>query len=764
MKIQTTRVYSELDKAIKAGYTTVSAQGSSRCLGEGTQIRMFDGRLKPVELIIIGDRVMNISGDGYNTVLSTHSGVDKLYKVRQKRGVDYIVNSNHILSLKQTRTQGRKIAIEGFKSAEKREWVYESFNRDKIYDFDIDCFKSQSENFRLRYTGFKNTMCELSEAPLPIDPYYMGMWLGDGCSIRPHEITNIDKEIIDWFYDFAKTLETYAYRIDSVSHRFMICEEGFRNKALKGKTRDFRDRFRNLNLIKNKHIPDIYIYNSYDNRLKLLAGLIDSDGYQTGRNTIAITQKNRKILEGVLEICRLSGFYTNGIIEIGASMKRKDGSVYEGRAYSIEINHSDFKDLNQFIKIPRKRIKDKNCNRNYFSTTITIENAGIGSYYGFELDNSPYFMIEDGTVCHNSSKTYNILIWLIIYCLQHPGTRLSIVRSTLPALKGSVFIDFKEILIKMGIFDEGALNKTDFIYHFSNGSWVEFFSTDSEQKIRGRKRDILYCNEANELKFIEWQQLKMRTTRFSIVDYNPSFSEEHWLCDLNKEKRTYHFISTYLDNPFLEQTIVDEIESLSDKNKSLWQIYGLGLQAQIEGLIFKDITLIDEIDPYIKKRGKGMDFGFTNDPTAIIDCVLDGSNLYLDEQCYKTKMLTGDIIEELKGCEQRIMSESADPRLIQEIANAGILIYPVEKGAGSIMAGITYMLGLKIHVTKRSYNLLKEFKNYTYLQDKNGRWINQPIDKYNHGIDAVRYWILGEILGKIIIAKDIDKDDLYLPL
>lgn len=363
-----------------------------------------------------------------------------------------------------------------------------------------------------------------------------------------------------------------------------------------------------------------------------------------------------------------------------------------------------------------------------------------------------------------SSKTYNILIWLIIYCLQHPGTRLSIVRSTLPALKGSVFIDFKEILIKMGIFDEGALNKTDFIYHFSNGSWVEFFSTDSEQKIRGRKRDILYCNEANELKFIEWQQLKMRTTRFSIVDYNPSFSEEHWLCDLNKEKRTYHFISTYLDNPFLEQTIVDEIESLSDKNKSLWQIYGLGLQAQIEGLIFKDITLIDEIDPYIKKRGKGMDFGFTNDPTAIIDCVLDGSNLYLDEQCYKTKMLTGDIIEELKGCEQRIMSESADPRLIQEIANAGILIYPVEKGAGSIMAGITYMLGLKIHVTKRSYNLLKEFKNYTYLQDKDGRWINQPIDKYNHGIDAVRYWILGEILGKIIIAKDIDKDDLYLPL
>ena len=173
-----------------------------------------------------------------------------------------------------------------------------------------------------------------------------------------------------------------------------------------------------------------------------------------------------------------------------------------------------------------------------------------------------------------SSKTYNILIFLIAYVLARPRTSLSVVRKTLPALKGSVFRDFKEIMQdKFRLWDNRAMNKSDMVYTFPNGSFAEFFSTDNEQKIRGRKRNILYANEANEISYLEWQQLVMRTTTFSIVDYNPSFTEEHWLCGLNKDPRTYHFISTYKDNPFLEQTIIDEIESLRDKNKTLWTVY-----------------------------------------------------------------------------------------------------------------------------------------------------------------------------------------------
>lgn len=349
-----------------------------------------------------------------------------------------------------------------------------------------------------------------------------------------------------------------------------------------------------------------------------------------------------------------------------------------------------------------------------------------------------------------SSKTYNVLIWLIVYCLSHPNTRLSIVRATLPAIKGSVLVDFKEILRRMGIYNERSLNKSELIYTFANGSWAEFFSTDSEQKLRGRKRDILFVNEANELGFIEWQQLKMRTTRLSIIDYNPSFSDEHWICEtVNQDPRTFHSVTTYLDNPFLEQTVIDEIESLREKNQSLWQVYGLGQQAVIEGLVFKHFGICETIPPHVRHRFIGMDFGFTNDPTAICEVALDGDSLYIDEIAYRTQMLSSDIITTLREAapKMRIISESADPRLIQEIYRAGIDIHPVKKFPGSIEAGLSKMQEYRIIITKRSTNVAKELRNYTYRQDKDGRWLNVAIDCYNHAIDAVRYVVMEQFMA-----------------
>lgn len=349
-----------------------------------------------------------------------------------------------------------------------------------------------------------------------------------------------------------------------------------------------------------------------------------------------------------------------------------------------------------------------------------------------------------------SSKTYNTLIWIILYCLRCPHTRLSIVRATLPALRGSVFVDFKDILLRMDLWDDVRLHKSEMVYQFSNGSWVEFFSTDSEQKLRGRKRDILFVNEANELSFIEWQQLKIRTTRLSIIDYNPSFSDEHWIHSVNQDPRTFHFITTYKDNPFLEQAIIAEIESLQSKSKTLWQVYGLGLQAVIEGLVFKEFEMVDEIPELARKHHlRGMDFGFANDPTAIVDVYPAGDTLYLDELCYRTEMLTSDIVALLKinGAGVVTISESADPRLVQEIYRAGVNIHPVQKFAGSIEAGISKLSEYHLKVTKRSYNLIKELRNYTYAQDKEGRWLNRPIDAYNHCIDAIRYVAMMKLMG-----------------
>ena len=351
-----------------------------------------------------------------------------------------------------------------------------------------------------------------------------------------------------------------------------------------------------------------------------------------------------------------------------------------------------------------------------------------------------------------SAKTYNTVIWIVCQCLSVPRTTVSICRSTLPSLKGSVLRDFIEVLQRIGEYSDKCYNKTDLIYTFQNGSWVEFFSCDNETKLRGRKRKILFVNEANELKYLEWQQLQLRTTQLSIIDYNPSFSDEHWICEVNKDPRTYHFISTYKDNPFLEQKVIDEIESLKRKNFSLWQIYGLGLQAQVEGLVFRNVEVVERITEtfYRRRRFIGMDFGYTNDPTAIVDVIIEEETktIYIDEICYRTSMLTSDIIAELKPQGQvKIVSENADPRLVHEIYRAGINIHPVVKYPGSIEAGITKMQEYKFVITKRSINVIKEFRNYTYQQDKEGKWLNTPIDVWNHAIDAIRYVVMSELLG-----------------
>lgn len=378
---------------------------------------------------------------------------------------------------------------------------------------------------------------------------------------------------------------------------------------------------------------------------------------------------------------------------------------------------------------------------------MTIQTTRVYAEIQSAIDNGYTTVSLQGS--SRSSKTYNTLIWLVVYCLTHPYTRLSIVRATLPAIKGSVYVDFKEILLRLGVWNDKAMNKSEMVYTFSNGSWVEFFSTDNEQKLRGRKRDILFVNEANELSFIEWQQLKMRTTKYTILDYNPSFSDEHWICSVNADHRTYHFISTYKDNPFLEQSIIEEIESLQYKNQSLWQVYGLGMQAVVEGLIFRNVEYVDDIPPQVRKRWRGMDFGFTNDPTAIVTVGVDGDNLYIDEVAYATQMLSSDIIRTLKAQDEplEVIAESADPRLLQEIYRAGINIHPVKKFQGSVDAGIQKMLQYKLHITKRSANIIKEQKNYTYRQDKEGKWLNEPIDAYNHAMDAVRYVVMQKLLG-----------------
>lgn len=361
-----------------------------------------------------------------------------------------------------------------------------------------------------------------------------------------------------------------------------------------------------------------------------------------------------------------------------------------------------------------------------------------------------------------SAKTWSVVQFLCIYCFNNAGTTVSIIRAGMPSIKRTVYRDFKNVMLSLGWWNDKSMNKSEYVYTFPNGSWIEFFSTDNEQKVRGSKRKILFVNEANELSFIEWQQLQMRTTEFSILDYNPSFSEEHWINQVNEEKNTYWFISTYKDNPFLEPKVIAEIESLKWKNPSLWRIYGLGQRAIVEGLVFENVV-VDDYIPVEAHRHRyiGMDLGYANDSTAIVEVMLWGNNMYLNELCYKTHMLTDEIIRTLKEIKghPEIISESADPRLVDEIYNAGLDIKPVKKFAGSINAGIMKMQQYKIHVTSKSTNLRKEFNNYTWRQDKEGKWLNEPIDMWNHCFTGDTLIVTSKGMKCI---KDIEEGDNVL--
>jgi phage terminase large subunit len=362
------------------------------------------------------------------------------------------------------------------------------------------------------------------------------------------------------------------------------------------------------------------------------------------------------------------------------------------------------------------------------------------------LDNSDKrITIEQGG--SRSGKTYNILMWLIFaYSDRNNGKTITICRKTFPALRASSMRDFFDILKKYDIYKEANHNKSNSEYLLNNNLF-EFISLDQPQKVRGRKRDVLYINEANELYFEDWQQLILRTTDKAILDYNPS-DEFHFIYDKIKPRDDAEFyITTYKDNPFLDIETVNEIERLKDVDENYWKIYGLGQIGSSQALIFR-INECNSIPPEAKFLSYGMDFGFTNDPTTLVAIYQQGDNIYLKELLYQTGLTNRDIDEKLKFHtveRKEIFADSAEPKSIEELYRMGWNVKPATKGQGSVNIGIDMMKRYQLHVTKDSVNMIKEFRNYKWQEDKNGNVLNTPVDMFNHTIDAIRYGLYDKL-------------------
>jgi phage terminase large subunit len=354
-------------------------------------------------------------------------------------------------------------------------------------------------------------------------------------------------------------------------------------------------------------------------------------------------------------------------------------------------------------------------------------------------------IVEQGGT--RSGKTYNILLWLIFYYTERNTDKtITICRKSFPSLRASVMRDFFDILRNHDLYREEFHNKSSHEYHL-NGNLVEFISLDQPQKIRGRKRNLLYINEANELFYEDWQQLIFRTDGRIILDYNPSESF-HWIYDRVIPREDCDFYqTTYRDNPFLDQQIKKEIERLKETDEDYWRIYGLGERGMSRATIFQFGT--SEIPQEAKLISYGLDFGYTNDPSALVAVYTHGDNLYLDELLYRTGMTNRDLHHHLQslGLDRRdeIFADSAEPKSIEELHRFGWNIKPTAKGQDSINAGIDILKRHKIFATPRSNNLIKELQNYKWTEDKNGNLLNKPISVMDHALDASRYAVYNKL-------------------
>lgn len=747
-------LYTDKDKFI------ILVTGGRGCEDPDTPIMMADLTIKPIKDIKVGDKVMGDDGTPRN-VLHTLSGRSKMYHVHQTNAEDYVVNDAHILTLRK-KPSAMKPYGESTRYGTPRHPNGRYPQYGAIADIPIEEYIGKSERFKNNFLGVKSSSIAYPYQDVLIEPYMLGLWLGDGTAMYPR-LTNPDEEIVEYIEDycarhnqvFKKEWSKGAYRIGAVS------EEG------KIGSNDFLNKLKSYNLINNKHIPQEYISNSENVRLELLAGLIDTDGSYDPLGDYEIIQKSEPLARQIKFIADTLGFRT--------SIRTKKGRIGEkdyGLYYRVSIS-GDIKRIP--CKVRRKQCFLENYqHRSWLTSRLTITENGIGDWCGMILDGNHRYLHADGTITHNSGKSFALSCFierLTFELGEWEGKRIAhqilYTRYTMVSASISVIPEFLEKVDADGTTKYFHKTKTDVI-NKSTDSHVMFrgintssgnqtaklksihgittFVVDEAEEwtneqefdtimlsIRQKglqNRIIIIMNPTDSNHFIYQRYIK-DTHRIEVIDGVP--------VQISTHPNVLHIHTTYLNNlANLNEQFLQEVKTMKEQNQEKYAHIVMGQWSDVaEGAVFKKWGIVDEFPANAKNVGRGLDFGFVSDPSACVKFgevwTADGVDLYLDEQFYQTGMLISDLIRELKKDPTFVYADSADPRLIDEIALGGVIIYGVQKGAGSIVAGIEKIKDYRnIFVTKRSYNLQTELRNYTWDKDKNGNYISQPIDAYNH--------------------------------
>ena len=341
----------------------------------------------------------------------------------------------------------------------------------------------------------------------------------------------------------------------------------------------------------------------------------------------------------------------------------------------------------------------------------------------------------------SASKTVSILLYLIARAQGDKiPTLTSVVSESFPHLRKGAMRDFLMILKQHDYYDDKRWDRTNKTYTFETGSTMEFFSADQPSKLRGARRDRLFLNEANNIHFSAFEELEVRTKDFVFIDWNPT-SEFWYYTDVKPDRDDVEEITlTYKDNEALDKQIIESIEKRQNR-KGWWTVYGLGKLGEVEGRIYTGWQIIDDIPHEARLGVRGLDFGYSNDPTAIVDIYEYNGGYILDEQMYRKGMHNKQIADFINTFEDSVLTvaDSAEPKSIDEIRNYGVNITGAKKGQGSVSQGISFVQGQKISVTKRSVNVIKCYRNYLWQTDKNGKVLNVPEHDFSDPMDAIRY-------------------------
>lgn len=762
-------LYKDHDKFI------ILVTGGRGCESPTQEVIMSDLTIKRLKDIRKGDYVMGDDGTP-RLVVDTMSGRSMMYKVHQTSGEDYLVNDAHILSLKKSRTSIN----------EGRYGDYE-----ELTDMNVIEYANKSNRFREHFRGYKTESIAYAKQDVEIEPYLLGLWLGDGTSIYP-QITTPDEEIKNYLQEYAcreGMLLTFNGRKGTTETLRLAKKRSHQNPLMTA--------LRNYDLLHNKHIPQEYISNSEDVRLELLAGLLDTDGYMSC-NGYEITQKSERLARQIKYVADTLGFRTN-ITAKKVMLNGKDCGLY----YRVHINGDVWRIP---CKVKRKQVTKDMCHKNkdWHLSYLAITEEGIGDWCGICLDGNQRYLHSDGTVTHNSGKSFNIgtFIERLTFEAKKKGDgkvlahNILYTRYTMVSAKISVIPEFLEKIEKDETEGHFYVTQSD-VTNIDTGAKIMFRGIHTSSGNQTAKLKSIHgittfvCDEAEE-----WTSEKeFETIMFSIrqagiqnriiVIMNPTDSN-HFIYDkyikdthkiveydgvpvqISTHPNVLHIHTSYLDNKDnLSEEFLKEAQNIKEKDPDKYGHIFMGRWDDVaEGAVFKKWGVVKDFPENAKKVAVGADWGYTNDVTALVRCGVVEENgvmrLYIDELCYRTQMLARDIVKELRPWGLQVYGDSADPRLIDEIMLGGVLVYPVNKYPGSIKAGIDKMLSVEIYVTERSYNIQKELRNYVWDKDKDGNYINQPIDAYNHALDATRYYVLAKLLGKVLLPKKIDRSKLNI--